>query len=144
MRTITTEIAIAAPVGEAWAVLMDFDSYSEWNPFIVGLEGKPEVGTRLLARLQPTGGKAMTFKPTVTAIEKERFFQWLGRVGFKGIFDGRHSFRLSPTEHGTRLEHSEQFTGILSSMMSGKRHEVTEQGFQAMNEALKARAEAAN
>ncbi len=141
MRTITTEIEIAAPAGGIWAVLMDFDSYGEWNPFIVRLEGEPEIGARLEARLQPPGGKAMTFKPTVTAVEKERFFQWLGRVGFKGIFDGRHSFKLSPTEHGTRFEHSEKFTGILSSMMSGKRHEMTKQGFQAMNESLKARAE---
>ena len=141
MRTITTEIEIAVPAGEVWAVLMDFGSYGEWNPFIVRLEGEPEVGARLKARLQPPGGKAMTFKPTVTAVEKERFFQWLGRVGLKGIFDGRHSVRLSPTEHGTRVEHSEKFTGILSGMMSGRRHEMTRQGFRAMNEALKARAE---
>ena len=69
------------------------------------------VGDRLEATLTLPGGKTMGFKPKVTAVEHERFFQWLGKVGFKGIFDGRHSFRISPTEHGVRFEHSEQFTG---------------------------------
>ena len=142
MHKITTEIDIAAPAREVWAVLMDFGSYGEWNPFIIGLEGRPEVGARLEARLQPPGGKAMTFKPTVTAIEEERFFQWLGKVGFNGVFDGRHSFRLNPTEHGTRFEHSEQFTGILAGPVIKKIGDSTDAGFTAMNEALKARVEA--
>jgi hypothetical protein len=59
----------------------------------------------------------------------------------RGVFDGRHSFRLSPTEHGTRFEHREDFTGLLSFMMSGSRRAQTEAGFRAMNEALKARCE---
>jgi len=141
MRKITTEIEIAAQARDVWAVLMDFSSYGEWNPFIIGLEGKPDIGARLEARLQPPGGKAMTFKPTITAIEEERFFQWVGKVGFKGVFDGRHSFRLSPTGHGIRFEHSEQFTGILAGLIIKKIGNSTEAGFTAMNEALKARAE---
>ena len=70
------------------------------------------------------------------------YFQWLGKVGFKGVFDGRHSFRLNPTEHGTRFEHSEQFTGILAGPVIKKIGDSTEAGFTAMNEALKARVEA--
>ena len=71
----------------------------------------------------------------------ERFFQWLGSLGVRGVFDGRHSFRLSPTEHGTRFEHREDFTGLLSFLMSGSRRDQTEAGFRAMNESLRARAE---
>ena len=58
MHRITTEIDIAAPAREVWAVLMDFASYGEWNPFIIGLEGRPEAGARLEARLQLPGRKA--------------------------------------------------------------------------------------
>ena len=85
--------------------------------------------------LELPGGKKMNFKPTVTGWESERFFQWYGKVGFRGIFDGKHSFRLTPTEHGTRFEHSERFTGILGWMMSGKMRRRTETGFRAMNDA---------
>jgi hypothetical protein len=141
MRIITTEIAIAAPPGRVWEVLMDFDTYPEWNPFITVIAGDPAPDGRLDVSISPPGGKSMRFRPTVAAHEPERFFQWLGSLGMRGVFDGRHSFRLSPTEHGTRFEHREDFTGLLSFMMSGSRRDQTEAGFEAMNRALKARCE---
>lgn len=39
MPSITTEIEIAAPPDAVWAVLVDYDRYSEWNPFISKLSG---------------------------------------------------------------------------------------------------------
>lgn len=142
MRTITTDISISAPADRVWEILMDFDAYGEWNPFITSIEGTPAVGEQLATTLTLPGGKTMSFKPKVAAVESERFFQWLGKVGFKGIFDGRHSFRISPTEHGVRFEHSEQFTGVLAWMMGGSMGRRTEEGFEAMNAALKERSEA--
>jgi hypothetical protein len=144
MRTTTTSIEISAGADTVWSILMDFSAYPEWNPFIVQIEGVPEIGERLGARLRPPGGRAMTFKPRVTEREDGRFFQWLGSVGFRGIFDGRHSFRVTPTEHGVRFEQSEQFTGILSPLLFRIYGERTEEGFRAMNEALRERAEAAS
>ena len=143
MRTINTSIDIGADPETVWSVLMDFPSYPDWNPFVIDVIGTAAVGERLAVRLQPPGGKAMTFKPRVTEVVDQRFFQWLGKLGFKGIFDGRHSFRINPTEHGVRFEHSEQFTGILAGLMIRMIGERTEAGFRAMNEAIKARAEAA-
>ena len=141
MRTIETSIDIAAGPDTVWSILMDFPSYPEWNPFVVGITGPATIGEQLEVRLQPPGGKATTFRPRVTEVEEQRFFQWLGKVGFKGVFDGRHSFRINPTEHGVRFEHSERFTGILSGLMMRMIGKRTEAGFVAMNEALKARAE---
>jgi len=58
-----------------------------------------------------------------------------------GIFDGEHYFELTETSAGVRLAQGELFTGLLvpllSSMLAG-----TAKGFAAMNQALKARAEA--
>lgn len=144
MREVLSEIAITAPPARVWEVLMDFDSYGDWNPFVKKIEGDAVVGERIAVRLELPGGKKMAFKPTVTAWESERLFQWRGKVGFRGVFDGKHSFRLSPTEHGTRFEHTERFTGILAWMMSGKMRRRTETGFRAMNDALKTRCEASS
>lgn len=141
MRTITTEIAIAAPASRVWEILTDFASYGAWNPFITCIEGEAVAGNRLKARFTPPGGKTMGFKPKVTVVEHERFFQWLGRVGCKGIFDGRHSFRISPTEHGVHFEQSEQFTGVLAPIMGGSMGRRTREGFETMNLALKEHAE---
>jgi hypothetical protein len=86
----------------------------------------------------------MTFKPTVTAVETAQTFEWLGRLVLPGIFDGRHRFDLEATPTGgTRLEHSEHFNGPLVRFLRKSLDTQTHQGFQAMNQALKTRAEAA-
>jgi hypothetical protein len=140
---LRTDIEIAAPIEAVWETLIDLAAYPGWNPFIVSAEGRAEVGERLANRLQPPGGKAMTFKPTVTVVEPTVAFGWLGRLGLPGIFDGRHRFDLAPNENGgTRLTQSEQFSGILVRFMRRSLDTQTIAGFEAMNAALKARVEA--
>ena len=56
----------------------------------------------------------MKFKPWVTAVEPHRYLEWLGRAGMPGIFDGRHSFTLTPLTGGrTLVQQSETFSGAL-------------------------------
>ncbi len=137
-----TEIEIAADPATVWAVLTDLDDYANWNPFIVEAAGVVAVGQRLTNRLQPPGGRAMTFKPTVTVVEEGSVFEWLGRLGLPGIFDGRHRFELHPTATGTRLVHNEHFSGLLVRLLRSSLDSQTKDGFLAMNSALRARVEA--
>jgi len=139
---VQTDIEIDAPPETVWAVLTDLDSYSDWNPFVVSSRGTPAVGERLTNRLQPPGGRAMTFRPTVTAVENARVFEWLGRLGLRGIFDGRHRFEIEPTPTGSRFTQSEAFNGVLVRFLKKSLDTSTVEGFKAMNAALKARAEA--
>jgi hypothetical protein len=141
MKTLSTEIDIDAAPDTVWAVLMDFAAYPEWNPFVVSLAGERRLGARLEASLQPAGGKAMRFRPVVTAFEDGRFFEWLGRLGIKGLFDGRHQYRIEPSGDRTKFIQSEQFTGILVPLLSRSLNGGTRAGFEAMNRALKERAE---
>ncbi|MEL7157160.1 MAG: SRPBCC domain-containing protein [Actinomycetota bacterium] len=137
-----TEITIDATPTEVWAVLTDLASYDSWNPFVVAAEGRVAVGERLVNRLQPPGGKAQTFKPTVTVVSPPSTFEWLGRLGLPGIFDGRHRFDLTPTaDGGTHLVHQEFFSGLLVPLLRSALDGRTRHGFELMNQALKARAE---
>ena len=143
MRELQTSIEIDAPPERVWQVLTDFDSYPDWNPFIRSAVGKPEVGAKLENRLEPPGGRAMTFKPTVLVAEPGRELRWLGRLLLPGIFDGEHIFRIEPLEGGrARFIQAERFTGLLVPLFSGTL-EKTRLGFEAMNEALRQRAESA-
>jgi hypothetical protein len=127
-----------------WDVLTGFESFGEWNPFIVSIEGEPSVGSRLRIRMQPPGGRAMTFRPTVTTSERPRAFGWLGRLGVPGVFDGAHRFDLVPLPGGrTRLVQSERFRGVLVPLLRRSLRRGTLAGFEAMNRALEERAEAA-
>jgi hypothetical protein len=138
-----TRIEIDAAPEAVWQVLTDLDRYADWNPYIVSSEGRAEVGERLKNRMQPPGGRGMTFKPTVTAAEQGASFEWLGRLGLPGVFDGRHRFDLAPNENGgTVLTQSEQFDGILVRLMRTSLDTATMAGFEAMNAALKTRVEA--
>ena len=136
-----TEIDIDAKPEVVWQVLTDLDRYPEWNPFITSAVGTPEVGDKLVNRMEPPGGKAMTFKPQVTVVEDEKTFEWLGTLGFSGVFDGRHRFDIEASPTGTKLIQSESFDGVLVRFMRKSLDTQTKAGFEAMNAALKARAE---
>jgi len=139
---LRTDIEIAAPIEAVWETLTDLAAYRDWNPFIVSAEGRADVGERLTNRMQPPGGNGITFKPTVTVVEPPVAFEWLGRLGLPGIFDGRHRFELAPSENGgTLVTQSEQFSGILVRFMRTSLDTKTVAGFGAMNAALKARVE---
>lgn len=138
-----TEVEIAAPIEAVWDTLIDLSSYPGWNPFVVSSEGRAAVGERLTNRLRPPGGREMSFRPTVTVVERPTTFEWLGRLGMPGIFDGRHRFELTPGDDGgTLVTQSEQFDGVLVRLMRSSLDTRTRAGFEAMNSALKARVEA--
>jgi hypothetical protein len=135
-KLITTHLTVGAPVEDVWEALTDLAGYQGWNPFITTAAGAVTVGERLELTIQPPGGRAMAFKPWVTAVERHHYFEWLGRLALPGLFDGRHSFTLTPLAGDrTLLQQSETFTGALIPF-SGSILARTRSGFIAMNEAL--------
>ena len=124
--------------------MTDFAAYPDWNPFIRRISGELQVGAKLEVRIEPPGGRAMTFKPTVRAAEANRELRWLGRLLLPGIFDGEHSLRIEPLDGGrSRFVQSERFSGLLVGLVKGALAK-TEAGFEQMNTALKTRVEQAS
>lgn len=141
MRELRREIDIDAPLSTVWAALTDTGSYPEWNPFIRRLGGDLREGAKLDVRIEPPGGRAMSFSPTVLSVQNERELRWLGHFLVRGLFDGEHIFRLEELgESGTRFTQAERFSGILVRPF-GSTLDKTELGFEHMNAALKARVE---
>ncbi|MDN3669173.1 SRPBCC domain-containing protein [Echinicola jeungdonensis] len=134
---IYTQIHIEAKPKLVWAILMDFDNYPQWNPFIKSLTGKIQIGKTIKVNLS-----GMNFMPKIIALEKNKEFQWLGNLGFKGLFDGEHRFELLENPDGsTTFVHSEKFKGILVPILKKKLLKETKPGFEAMNLSLKNRVE---
>ncbi|MDS0283085.1 SRPBCC domain-containing protein [Haloarcula onubensis] len=140
MSTIYTSIDIAATPKRIWETLIDFGAYTEWNPFILTASGAAAEGERLHFNIRPPNGRELSFRPRVTAVVPGQRLEWVGRLGVRGVFDGRHEFRIEPLEDGlTRLHHSETFPGVLVGVLL---HEGSiRSGFRAMNTALKERVE---
>lgn len=141
MLEIRTAIDIAAPPERVWSVLTDFGRYPEWNPCLTDVRGEPAAGARLAVRVETPGGPTKRYHPTVLESTPPRELRWLGGLWLGGLFEGHHSFILVPQGDGTHLVNRETYTGLLVPLFAKMLETNTRQGFEAMNRALKQRAE---
>jgi hypothetical protein len=142
MTSIRTDIEIAAPASAVWAVLTDTAAYPDWNPFLRRVEGDLVAGARLRVRFAPPGGREVTMRPRLLTVDAPHSLRWLGRLGVPGLFDGEHAFTVEPlTADRVRFVQSEDFRGILVPLTRSLLTR-TRAGFEAMNAALRTRAEA--
>ena len=144
MLEIQHSLDISAPIARVWEILSDFPAYPSWNPFIRSISGAQTAGSRLKVTIQPQGGRPMTLAPTLLNFSPLKEFRWKGQLLVPGVFDGEHYFQLRErVEGGVCLTHGEIFSGFLVPLaFRGALRSGTELGFQAMNQALKQRAEA--
>ena len=136
-KIIQTEILINASPEKVWSILTNFEEYPSWNPFVLSLTGEMVVGQKIKIVLPD-----MSFNPTLLVYNENKEMRWIGKLLFKGVFDGEHSFVIIDNENGTvTFKHEEIFSGMLVGPFSKKLDRDTKPGFQAMNEKLKDLAE---
>jgi len=144
MRELITEIDIKARAPLVWEILLDFEAYPSWNPFITKIGGAPGPGSRLNVVMEQPGSRSMRFRPRVVVLRPNRELAWKGRLFMPGIFDGEHHFVIEPAARGSvRFVQRERFSGILVALFRKMIDTRTRAGFEAMNRALKRRAEGA-
>jgi hypothetical protein len=134
--TLQASIQIDATPQQVWAVLTDLAAYPNWNPFIISATGQLRAGATLTNRMHDATGTT-TFTPTVQVIEADRELRWLGRVGPGLIFDGQHTFTITPLgPHRVLFTQREDFTGVAVPFYESHLHADTLPQFRAMNAAL--------
>lgn len=137
VKQLKTSITIHAKKEKVWKILMDFENYPKWNPFIKSITGETKAGKQLEVKIQN-----MTFKPIILSHVENEEFIWKGHLFFKGLFDGEHKFKLLENKDGTtHFEQSEKFTGILVKLFENNLDKNTKDGFEKMNLQLKLRSE---
>ena len=141
-KEIKTEILINAQPEKIWNILMDFEKYPDWNPFIKLIKGIPQIGAKLSVRLEPPDAMGMTLKPKVLAAKDKKEFRWLGHLFIPGLFDGEHIFELTDNNDGTTtFVQREIFRGILVQLFKKMLDDNTLRGFEMMNQQLKVESE---
>ena len=137
MKTVSATTQIDAAPMAVWAVLTDLSKYPEWNPLFREASGQVAAGERITLRaVQPANGRLMTVRARIVAADPGAELRWTSNL--PGIMSGEHSFVLTPLGGGTRLAQTEIYGGLLAATISVPR---TETIFQALNDALKQRAE---
>ena len=142
MRELHTEIEINATPERVWQLLIDFDRYPHWNPFIRSIKGRPEPETKLDLFIQPLGTRGMLFRPAVLKAEPYRELRWLGRVLIPGLFDGEHIFIIERVaENRVRFIQRELFRGLLVPLLWRRLNTRIRRSFNEMNAAFEKLAE---
>jgi len=139
---IAFEMMIDAPVERVWAVLSDFQRYSEWSPTVKRFSAIPKVGQKVSIRLEQPGETGITMRPKILVLDPQRELRWRGRLFVRGLFDGEHYFCLEPVgTDKTRFVQGEYFSGLLVPFLERMIQGNTSKGFELFNEALKQRVE---
>jgi hypothetical protein len=142
MKELKTEIDIQASPAKVWQILMDFDTWQEWNPFIHTVVGKPEIGQNVDITVRTATSKNMTLHCTIIKIEPNRELCWKYHVIFPGLFRGEHSFIIeSRDDGGAHFVDVEIFSGLFVPLQAKNIDTHSKRGFEEMDQALKTRAE---
>ena len=144
MQQVQSQVDIDAPASLVWAILADFGRYQRWNPLIRGILGRPRAGAPIEIQLRSPRGEEFGVRATVVHVREERELRWRERWTLPGLFSSEHRFRIEPLERGgVRFHHGEQVEGILVPLLARRRRLRGQPEFDAMNAALKRRAERA-
>lgn len=144
-HSLRTKTIIDAPPEKVWREFRQFQTYPDWNPFILKLEaekgGRLAAGEQFMVRIQQPGKEPMDFEPIIL-VSNDSEFRWRGRFLMPGIFTGEHWFRVEVVEQDGRRKtlftQGEEFSGLLVPFFP---FDQTKKGFEMMNQALKKRVE---
>lgn len=136
--SVQTRVEINAPAKDVRAILFGFADYPKWNPFIIKVDGTVAEGSQVYVTVKPVGKDEISGKTLVTLMTDDHL-SWRGSLAIPGLFSGKHDFIIEEAGPGkTVFYNNEKMSGLVIPFYDFK---PTEAGFEAMNQALKARAE---
>ncbi len=110
-KSVDAQLTIPASPEKIWSVLMDGESYGEWNPVLVEVvEGEFRQGERIKYQMMTESGEAAEVEARVVKLEPDRELNQTG--GYWGILTFDHHWILEPVEGGTRVTQHEDYEGI--------------------------------
>ncbi|KAF9468285.1 hypothetical protein BDZ94DRAFT_1232347 [Collybia nuda] len=160
--SVSTSILIDAPIETVWSILLDFESYNEWNPFrhviIDPITKKPlpsqtlQEGQLVLAEpvhIPPTMGevgimqKGSAYVKCFVLDTVNYRMAWTSGGSVPGflLHPERWDFLTVTSEGKTKYESVEVVKGILAYPLRFLMSANLKLGFDAMADALKVRAE---
>jgi hypothetical protein len=144
MRQVQTYVDIQAPASLVWAILADFGTYGRWNPLIRGILGRPTTGSDIQVRLGSPRGSDLSVRSRILRASEPRELRWLDQWAMPGLFSSERRFRIEALPAGgVRFHHGERANGLMAPLLSRRRQLRASSALDAMNTALKQRAERA-
>ena len=124
MVEIISHVEVNAPPERVWQLLMDFEHYPEWHPF-VRLGGSAAEGAVIsyANRWKPKSSRFVKSEATITRLDPNVHFGL--KLGVPGLSWLDEWYALEATDSGTRLTHGVDTRGLLSLFVRLNRKRLT-------------------
>ena len=135
-------IGIQAAPEVIWEIVHDLPRWQEWNPTYPQAAGEVRIGNILMLTLTLPGQPNQQLKPKVLDwVPNEQLHWQLSLMG--GLIKTLRYIEITPlSEAGCIVDNGELFGGLMGPSFGRRMGRTVRRGFEAMNEALKDRAEA--
>lgn len=139
---IEDRIGVQAPADVIWDVVQHLPGWAEWNPVYPRAEGEIRIGNVLSFDLALPGQGTQAIKATVLDWVPGEQLHWQLRM-MGGLIKTLRYIEITPlSDQGCVVDNGEIFGGLMGPSLGKRMRGPIRRGFQAMNEALKERAEA--
>jgi hypothetical protein len=138
---IEHRLGVAAPAEVIWEVVSDLARWGEWNPAYSKAEGRLTIGAPISLDATFPGLKPHRYEGSIVDWVPDTQLLWQGKLGFMA-----RSMRYVEIEKlsdvGCILANGEIIDGFGTRYISRQRKSGAYRAFEAMDEAIKTRAEA--
>lgn len=139
MTTYRVSRAINASPETIWGLLTDAASYPEWNPAVLGIEGR--IAEDKTIRLTSIVNPDRQFKLKVSDVRPPHHMVWWDGMPL-GLFKGVRTFDVTPEGEGvSRFDMEEVYSGLMAPLITKSIPDMTD-SFEQFADGLKAAAEA--
>ena len=109
-RSVRASLTIKAAPEDIWKILTDTESYADWNPLHVAVEGEFEPGATMLIEMRNPDRSLSILSPRVIQVVPNQLINQTG--GVRGALAYDHTWQLDPVDGGTRVTQREDYQGI--------------------------------
>jgi hypothetical protein len=138
---IEHRIGVAAPAEVIWEVISDLERWADWNPSYAYAAGRLSIGAPLSLEATWPDMKPRRHEGTIIDWVPDTQLLWQEKAGFMASAL-RYVEIDKLSETGCILASGEILEGFGVRYLSGRRKRSAYRAFEAMDEAIKARAEA--
>lgn len=136
-------IGVQAPAHVIWSLIYDLAGWPRWNPLYVQASGDIRIGSELELTLALEGEPQRVIRPTVLEWVPDNQLHWKLKMAGGLVSNVRYIEIESLDVASCIISNGEFLGGLLGPQVAKRMGRKLWRGFEGMNQALKAEAEAA-
>jgi Regulator of chromosome condensation (RCC1) repeat len=138
-----SESEIAAPADVVWGVIVDLDSYPDWNPYTIAMESTLRIGDPMVMTVKMNELTTLSQTEYIRVLEEGHKVCWGIDTDTPSANSGERCQWLEPQENGNiRYVTEDLIEGTLNPLVTALFGNDVQVGFDRVASALKVRAEA--